>query len=149
MAPCSAHFPPEPQQPLLVTASPSQQTPLRRRFSILGRAVTRQTRGAAGSTGCSEAARHLPTVGEAGQRLLPAACSSRSGSRRMGPNWGGSSRELQPPCPSLALWPLLSSSSQGPAGSEESTRPHLREAAALQSHESSWSIRSESVLVTR
>ena len=37
---------------------------------------------------------------------------------------------------------------QGPAGTEESARPHLQEAAALQSLESHWSIPSDSVLVT-
>lgn len=85
----------------------------------------------------------------AGQRLLPAARPCQSGSRRMGPCWGHSSRELQPSCPGLTLWPQLSSSGQGPAEVEESTNPHLQEAAAaLQSRESCWSIRSGSVPVT-
>lgn len=49
MGQCSTRLPPEPQQSLLATASPSQQTPLRHCFSILGRAVNRRTLSAAGS----------------------------------------------------------------------------------------------------
>lgn len=163
-------LPPEPYQPLLATSSPSPQTPERCCFHIAGRAAARRTQGTAGcvtgrmwgSAGCAagwtrhaagfpgrrEAARHLPAA-ERSQREAPASCTSLPVGVSQDGCWlGGSSRELQPPHHSPTHWPLLSSSRQGPAGTEGSARPHLQEAAALQSHESHWSVCSDSVLVT-
>lgn len=155
MGPCGMHLPPEPPQPLLATASPSQQNPLRCCFSIPGRAMIRQTRGTAGSAtkwtwgtagsatrwtqtrgtagsvGHREAACHLPTR-ERSRPEAPASCMSLSFEvSQDGSQLGRQLLELQPPHPSPTLCPLLSSSVQGPTGTEQRVRPHLQGGSCL------------------